>query len=85
MTSLAAQIIGLKDRGQVAAGHWADLVVFDPKTIKDNATFTEPHQYPTGIPYVFVNGVTVVDAGKITGATPGKVLTPKTDGTRYAR
>ena len=85
MTSLAAQIIGLKDRGQVATGHWADLVVFDPKTIKDNATFTEPHQYPTGIPYVFVNGVAVVDAGKITGATPGKVLTPRTDGTRYAR
>jgi len=85
MTSLAAQIIGLKDRGLVQAGHWADLVVFDPKTIADKATFTEPHQYPTGIPFVFVNGVAVVDDGKLTQATPGKVLTPKTDGTRYAK
>lgn len=85
MTSLAAQIIGLKDRGLVQRGHWADLVVFDPRTIRDNATFTEPHQYPSGIPYVFVNGVAVVDNGKITGATPGKVLTPGTDGTRYSK
>jgi N-acyl-D-amino-acid deacylase len=85
MTSLAAQIIGLKDRGLVQAGYWADLVVFDPKTIADKATFTEPHQYPTGIPFVFVNGVAVVDDGKLTQATPGKVLTPKIDGTRYAK
>jgi N-acyl-D-amino-acid deacylase len=85
MTSLAAQIIGLKDRGRVQAGYWADLVVFDPKTIADKATFTEPHQYPTGIPFVFVNGVAVVDDGKLTQATPGKVLTPKTHGTRYAK
>jgi N-acyl-D-amino-acid deacylase len=85
MTSLAAQIIGLKDRGRVQAGYWADLVVFDPKTIADKATFTEPHQYPTGIPFVFVNGVAVVDDGKLTQATPGKVLTPRTDGTRYAK
>lgn len=85
MTSLAAQIIGLKDRGRVQTGYWADLVVFDPKTIADKATFTEPHQYPTGIPFVFVNGVAVVDDGKLTQATPGKVLTPRTDGTRYAK
>jgi N-acyl-D-aspartate/D-glutamate deacylase len=85
MTSLAAQIIGLKDRGLVQTGYWADLVVFDPKTVADKATFTEPHQYPTGIPFVFVNGVAVVDDGKLTQATPGKVLTPKTDGTRYAK
>jgi len=85
MTSLAAQIIGLKDRGLVQAGYWADLVVFDPKTVADKATFTEPHQYPTGIPFVFVNGVAVVDDGKLTQATPGKVLTPKTDGTRYGK
>ncbi|HEX5216292.1 MAG TPA: D-aminoacylase [Vicinamibacterales bacterium] len=77
MTSLPAQIIGLKDRGLLRAGNWADLVVFDPNTIADTATFTEPHQYPTGIPFVFVNGVAVVDNGKITGATPGKVLTPR--------
>jgi len=74
MTSLPAQIIGLKDRGLLRAGNWADIVVFDPNTIADTATFTEPHQYPTGIPFVFVNGVAVVDGGKITGATPGKVL-----------
>jgi N-acyl-D-amino-acid deacylase len=85
MTSLAAQIIGLKDRGLVQAGYWADLVVFDPKTVADKATFTEPHQYPTGIPFVFVNGVAVVDDGKLTQATPGKVLTPKSDGARYAK
>jgi N-acyl-D-amino-acid deacylase len=85
MTSLAAQIIGLKDRGLVQQGYWADLVVFDPATIADQATFTEPHQYPAGIPFVFVNGVAVVDNGKLTQATPGKVLTPRTDGWRYAK
>ncbi len=85
MTSLAAQIIGLKDRGLVQKGHWADLVVIDLATVADKATFTEPHQYPTGIPFVFVNGVAVVDDGKLTQATPGKVLTPKADGWRYAK
>ena len=85
MTSLGAQIMGLKDRGLVRAGYWADLVVVDLNTIEDKATFTEPHQYPTGIPFVFVNGVAVIDDGKITGATPGKVLTPKTDSWRYAK
>ena len=83
MTSLAAQIMGLKDRGLVRAGYWADLAVVDLTTVEDKATFTEPHQYPTGIPFVFVNGVAVVDAGKLTGATPGTVLTPKTDSWRY--
>jgi N-acyl-D-amino-acid deacylase len=85
MTSLGAQIMGLKDRGLVRAGYWADLVVVDLETIEDKATFTEPHQYPTGIPFVFVNGVAVVDDGKITGATPGTVLTPATDSWRYSR
>jgi N-acyl-D-amino-acid deacylase len=82
MTSLAAQIMGLKDRGLLRPGYWADLVIFDPETIADKATFEQPHQYPTGIPFVFVNGVAVVDDGKFTNATPGKVLTPKADGTR---
>jgi N-acyl-D-amino-acid deacylase len=85
MTSLGAQIMGLKDRGLVQTGHWADLVVIDLTTIEDKATFVEPHQYPTGIPFVFVNGVAVVDEGKLTGATPGKVLTPANDSWRYAR
>jgi N-acyl-D-amino-acid deacylase len=75
MTGLPAQIMRLKDRGFVRVGHWADLVIFDD-TIADNATFTEPHQYPTGIPFVFVNGVAVIDGGKPTKALPGKVLTP---------
>ena len=75
MTGLPAQIMRLKDRGFIRVGHWADLVLFDD-TIADNATFTEPHQYPTGIPFVFVNGVAVIDGGKPTRALPGKVLTP---------
>jgi N-acyl-D-amino-acid deacylase len=85
MTSLAAQIMGLKDRGLIQTGYWADLVVIDLATVADKATFTEPHQYPTGIPFVFVNGVAVVDGGTLTLATPGKVLTPRTDGTRYVK
>jgi N-acyl-D-amino-acid deacylase len=85
MTSLPAQIMGLKDRGLLRTGYWADLVVFDPATIADKATFEQPHQYPVGIPFVFVNGVAVVDDGKFTKATPGKVLTPRGDGSRYAR
>ena len=75
MTGLPAQIMRLKDRGFIRVGHRADLVLFDD-TIADNATFTEPHQYPTGIPFVFVNGLAVIDGGKPTKALPGKVLTP---------
>ena len=74
-TSLPAQIMGLPDRGQVREGFAADLVVFDLATIRDKATFFEPHQHSEGVDYVFVNGVAVVDgAGKLTGAMPGKVL-----------
>ena len=79
MTSLPAQIMGLRERGMIRVGNWADLVIFDLQTIADKATFTQPHQYPSGIPYVFVNGVAAVDDGKITHATPGKVLTPATE------
>ena len=85
MTSLPAQIMGLKDRGLLRTGYWADLVVIDLESVADKATFTEPHQYPTGLPYVFVNGVAVVDNGKLMSATPGKVLSPRTDGFRYAK
>ena len=73
-TSLPAQIMRLKDRGQIREGYAADLVVFDLATIRDKATFFEPHQHSEGIDYVFVNGVAVVDATKLTGAMPGKVL-----------
>ncbi len=82
MTSLAVQIMGLKDRGLIREGYWADLVIFDLATIADRATFTQPHQYPDGIPFVFVNGVAVVDQGQFTHATPGRVLTPNRDSRR---
>lgn len=73
-TSLPARIMDLKDRGQVREGFAADLVVFDLATIRDKATFFEPHQHSEGIDYVFINGTAVVDAGTLTHATPGKVL-----------
>ena len=74
MTSLPAQIMGLKDRGQVREGYIADLVLFDPVTIADRATFTEPHQYPVGIDYVIVNGKLAVDGGKFSDVRAGRVL-----------
>jgi N-acyl-D-amino-acid deacylase len=76
-TSLPAQILGLRDRGMIREGFYADIVVFDPDTIRDTATFFEPHQFAEGIPYVLVNGVFVVDEGKLTWQKPGIVLTKK--------
>lgn len=73
-TSLPALIMGLRDRGQIREGMAADLVVFDLNTIRDKATFFEPHQYSEGIDYVFVNGVAVVDATKLTWALPGVMI-----------
>lgn len=69
-----AQRLGLKDRGLIREGLAADLVVFDPDTVIDRATFEQPQQYPDGIPYVIVNGTPVVWGGKNTGARPGRVL-----------
>ncbi len=74
MTSYPAQKLGLRDRGLVREGMWADLVVLDPSTVEDRATYQAPHQYPRGIPYVLVNGTLVVERGEHTGALPGKVL-----------
>jgi len=74
-TSLPATIMGLKDRGMIREGMAADLVIFDLATIRDKATFFEPHQYSEGVEYVFVNGVAVVDQSKPTWALPGKVIT----------
>jgi N-acyl-D-aspartate/D-glutamate deacylase len=74
MTSLAAQITGLTDRGLLRPGMAADIAIFDPDTVKDQATFENPAQYPAGIPYVIVNGVVVIDKGHHTGARPGHVL-----------
>ena len=74
MTGRAAGQIGIRGRGSVTVGSYADLVVFDPATIRDNATYERPHQYPTGIDYVLVNGVVVVDPRGLTGARPGRPL-----------
>jgi dihydroorotase/N-acyl-D-amino-acid deacylase len=74
MTSFAAEAAGIPDRGLVKVGMRADLTVFDPKTVAARATFEKPDQYSEGIPYVAVNGVLVVDGGRITDARPGMAL-----------
>ena len=74
MTSLPAQRLRLQDRGILREGLWADIVVLNPRTVIDQATWTQPHQYPTGIDYVIVNGILVIDKGNWTGVFPGKVL-----------
>ena len=74
MTSLAAQRVGLNDRGLLKPGMFADITVFDPATIIDRSTFEEPSQLATGVSYVFVNGVAVVDGGQVTAALPGRAL-----------
>jgi N-acyl-D-amino-acid deacylase len=71
MTSLPAQTFGFRDRGMVREGFAADLVIFDENTIADQATFVNPHQFPTGIDYVMVNGALVFSAGSMTGARSG--------------
>ena len=74
MTLLPATRMGLSRRGRIAPGFAADLVVFDPETVADTATFESPHSYAAGIPHVAVNGELVVEAGHFTGRTPGKVI-----------
>jgi len=74
MTSLPASRMGLADRGIVRPGMMADLVAFDPATVKDRSTFADPFHYSEGIPYVAVNGRLVVDGGRITDERPGQVL-----------
>ncbi|MFC1607907.1 amidohydrolase family protein [Candidatus Latescibacterota bacterium] len=74
MTSMAAGKFGLTGRGQLMVGAFADITVFNPDTVIDRATFSNPHQYPTGIEYVIVNGTTVIAGGDHTGNLPGKVL-----------
>lgn len=74
MTLLNAQKLGITDRGRIAEGMKADITVFDPASIADRATFTQPHQYPVGIDYVIVNGVLVVEKGQHLGTKPGRVL-----------
>ncbi len=74
ISGLPAETLHLRDRGFIREGHWADLVVFDPKTVTDKATWNDPFQYPEGIPYVIVNGEVVIDDGDYTGELPGAVL-----------
>ena len=74
MTSLAAQRLGLKDRGLLKEGMFADIVVFDYDKIIDNATFENPHQYSVGVNYLIVNGKMVIENGEHTGAKPGRII-----------
>jgi N-acyl-D-amino-acid deacylase len=74
MTGAPAARLGLTDRGLLLDGHAADLVVFDPARVRSNATYDEPRRYPDGIEYVVVNGEPVIDAGRHTGALPGRAL-----------
>lgn len=74
MTLMPARRLKLAGRGVVQVGAVADLVAFDSEQVRDTATFDDPHQYPTGIPHVWVNGVQVVRAGEHTDARPGRVL-----------
>ena len=74
MTSLPATRFGLKGRGRLAPGYFADVVVFDPDTVASTSTFENPAVYPTGIAWVLVNGEVVVDHGQHTGARAGRVL-----------
>jgi len=73
-SALPAQRLRLLDRGVLKAGMWADVVVFDPETVRDLATFDHPNQLSEGMDYVLVNGVPVIERGKMTGSLPGKVL-----------
>lgn len=74
MTGLPAANVGLKQRGELREGYFADITVFDPKTVIDRATFENPNQYPDGVQYVIINGQITVDGGKRTAALAGRVL-----------
>ncbi len=74
MTSTPARRFGFTDRGEIRAGAYADLVLFDPATIVDTGTWAEPTAVPAGIVGVWVNGQRVADAGAVTGARPGRVI-----------
>ena len=74
MTGLSAQRLGIQDRGIIKKGNFADLTIFDPEKIIDRSTFTDPHQYPTGVQFVLVNGQLIVDQGEFQDIRPGKIL-----------
>lgn len=73
-TGLPADIFGFQQRGYLREGYFADVVVFDPKTFRDTATFERPHQYATGVRYLFVNGRLAIDKGEVTGVLAGRAL-----------
>jgi N-acyl-D-amino-acid deacylase len=73
-SALPAERMRLVDRGVLKAGMWADVVVFDPENVRDLATFEEPNQLSHGMEYVLVNGVLIIDGGKVTNALPGRIL-----------
>ena len=75
---MAANRLRLYDRGRIAPGMQADLLVFDPEAIQDQASFQKPVAYATGLDYVMVNGSLVIDSGNSTDLTPGRVLKPLT-------
>jgi N-acyl-D-amino-acid deacylase len=74
LAALPSQTLRIDRRGELQEGYFADVVVFDPDTVQDHATFLEPHQYSTGMLHVFVNGEQVIRDGEHTGATPGRVV-----------
>jgi N-acyl-D-amino-acid deacylase len=74
LSALPAANLGIRERGTLRAGYYADLAIFDPATIADRATFERPHQYAVGMRHVFVNGRQVLADGEPTGATPGRVV-----------
>jgi N-acyl-D-amino-acid deacylase len=74
MTGQPAEKLKLRRRGSVRADYFADLTLFDPATVRDEATFEDPHRYPTGIPCVIVNGAVVVDDGRFNARPAGRVL-----------
>jgi dihydroorotase/N-acyl-D-amino-acid deacylase len=74
MTGLPAARVGLKDRGVLRVGAYADITIFDPQAVRDRSTFENPNQYPEGIPFVIINGKMSVDNGQRTKALAGRVL-----------
>src|SRR5262249_819796 len=76
MSSAVADRLGIRDRGLLRPGSYADVVVFDPATIADRATFEDPHRASVGVRDVWVNGARVIAGARHTGATPGRVVAP---------
>jgi N-acyl-D-amino-acid deacylase len=74
LTSFPAAMLSLKDRGSLKVGNFADVVIFDPKTVQDHATFEHPHQLATGVEDVWVNGVRALRHGEATGAASGRAV-----------